>query len=79
MTFDGMTMQDAARALGKPYHAARVWLFHRGYRVQRTYPQIVRKMPTVHEVEDQINQRTASARPSAPCFRCGAREGCRHR
>lgn len=35
--------------------------------------------PLVLETETEILARLASRPPVAPCFRCGAREGCRHR
>lgn len=35
--------------------------------------------PVVTETEREIADRLATLRPSVPCFRCGAREGCNHR
>ena len=74
--FDGMTVEHAAAIIGKPEHAARAWLFHRGY---RSPGRVVRRITGAMEHEDAINQRLATAAPTAPCFRCGARMGCGHR
>jgi hypothetical protein len=79
MTFEGMPLRQAADALGKGPHAAKLWLYHRGYRVSRTAPRTLYRVRPAHEVEDEIRARIEASQPSAPCFRCGARKGCAHR
>lgn len=78
LSFDGMTLAEASKVLGKPREVARNWLCDRGWRLTRGGIHLRRSRPA-HEIQDEINARIQAMRPVAPCFRCGAREGCRHR
>lgn len=78
MTFDGMTVAEVSKIIGRPLHQTSAWLGDKGYRTPRG-GILLRRVLRPDEIEDEINQRAAAAPPSAPCFRCGAREGCGHR
>lgn len=78
MTFEGMTLPEAAQALGKPLYVAKNWLGDRGYRVARGGIHL-RRIKAAQEVADEINARIQSMRPQSNCFLCGARGECKHR
>ena len=79
MSFEGMPLRQAAEALGKGPHAAKLWLYHRGYRISRFAPRTLYRVRPAHEIEDEISARIQARPLASPCFRCGAREGCGHR
>lgn len=74
--FHGMLLTVAAQKLGQPDHQARIWLTKHGYRIPH---DTVRRIDHPTDIQDRIAARVATAPPSAPCFRCGARVGCEHR
>lgn len=78
MNFEGMTLAEAAASLGKSRGVAKNWLGDRGYRLAYGSNRLRRVRPA-QEVQDEIQRRISMLPPSGPCFRCGAREGCKHR
>lgn len=79
MTFEGMTVEQAAAQLGKSISDATRWLRDKGYRYVYSGPRVLYRVRGAQEVADEVNARIQAMRPVAPCFRCGAREGCSHR
>lgn len=79
MTFEGMTVEQAAHHLGKPLKDASRWLIEKGYRYDYTGPRVLRRARSAQDIADEANARIQAMRPQTNCFLCGARGECRHR
>lgn len=76
LNFVGKRVTDLAQLAGESEAATRGWLRSRGYTVHGNSVRLAAH-PAV--TEGEIADRIAMAPVSAPCWRCGARQGCSHR
>lgn len=74
--FQGAKLRDAATMMGVTPASARAWLSRRGWRCGE---KIIQRVRLPQDAHDEIHARIAAARPSGPCFRCGAARHCEHR
>lgn len=79
MNFAGLTLDQAAALIGKPVGEITVPLRRMGYVFDYDAPRRIRYPRSATDIQDEITDRIASRPPAAPCFRCGVREGCKHR
>lgn len=74
---EGVRLEEAAEKLGKSLSATLSWMASHGFRDRSS--GTFSRAKSAEQVEAAITRRLATARPSAPCFRCGAARGCEHR